>query len=263
LIILKILWIVCISLLLNNNGFKKEKTIWKNNKCAVVLTYDDALSVHLDKVLPVLDSAKIKATFYVYGNSVVFQNRIDEWKSLAMSGHELGNHSLFHPCNGNTKGNEWVKNDYDLQYYSIERLLDELKLANTLLKTIDGKNRRTYAYPCGDKIVENKNYKDTLQHIFPAARGTTVGLNKFSEIDLYDIKIYPANDKTGDELIRIVQEAKKERAMVVFMFHGVGGGHELNISLEEHNKFIRYLNEKRKSIWTAPLIEIVEYLNNT
>jgi len=263
LIILRILWIVCISLLLNFNGFKKEKTAWKNKECAVVLTYDDALNVHLDKVLPVLDSAKIKATFYVYGNSVVFQNRIDEWKSLAMSGHELGNHSLFHPCNGKTKGNEWVKNDYDLQYYSIERLLDEIKLANTLLKTIDGKNKRTYAYPCGDKMVEEENYKNELHQIFPAARGTSIGFNKFSEIDLFDIKIYPANDKKGDELIRIVQEALKEQAMVVFMFHGVGGGHELNISLEEHNKLIEYLNKNRNSIRTAPLIEIVEYLNNT
>jgi peptidoglycan-N-acetylglucosamine deacetylase len=259
--ILKILWIVCISLLLNFNGSKKEETAWKNKECAVVLTYDDALNVHLDMVLPVLDTVNIKATFYVYGNSVVFQNRIDEWKSLALDGHELGNHSLFHPCNGKNKGNEWVKKDYDLQYYSIERILDEIKLANTLLKTIDGKTKRTYAYPCGDKMVEEENYKNELHQIFPAARGTSIGLNKFSEIDLYDIKIYPVNDKSGDELIQIVQEAQNEQALVVFMFHGVGGEHETNISLGEHNKLINYLNENRKSIWTAPLVEIVEYLN--
>ncbi len=258
---LKILWIFCTSLLLNINEQEKEETIRENKKCAVVLTYDDALGVHLDKVLPVLDSAKIKATFYVYGNSVVFQTRINEWKSLAMNGHELGNHSLFHPCNGKTKGNEWVKKDYDLQYYSTERLLDELRLANTLLETIDGKSKRTYAYPCGDKIAEEKNYKDTLQYIFSAARGTTPGINDFSDIDLFDIKVFHVNGNSGKELIQAVEDAREKQALIVFMFHGVGGGHELNISLDEHNKLIAYLNKNRKSIRTAPLIEIVEYLN--
>jgi len=42
-------------------------------------------------------------------------------------------------------------------FYSIQRLLNELKLANTLLKTMDGKNSRTYACPCEDKVVEYLN----------------------------------------------------------------------------------------------------------
>ncbi|MFW5773568.1 MAG: polysaccharide deacetylase family protein, partial [Tangfeifania sp.] len=62
-IIIKIVWIFFTGLLLNINEENKEETTWENKKCAVALTYDDALSVHLDKVLPVLDSAKIKATF--------------------------------------------------------------------------------------------------------------------------------------------------------------------------------------------------------
>ena len=38
---------------------------WHGKKCAVVLTYDDAIDQHLDNAVPVLDSLHLKATFYL------------------------------------------------------------------------------------------------------------------------------------------------------------------------------------------------------
>ncbi|OYW18655.1 MAG: chitooligosaccharide deacetylase, partial [Sphingobacteriales bacterium 12-47-4] len=80
---------------------------WQGKKCAVVITYDDAIDQHLDNALPVLDSLGLKATFYVTAFSPSVQNRMEEWRAMATKGHELGNHTLYHPCAGGP-GREWV-----------------------------------------------------------------------------------------------------------------------------------------------------------
>ena len=78
--------------------FAQNKNVWKGKKCAVALTYDDALNINLDKVIPALDSVNLKGTFYLIASSKAFTNRLKEWKVAANHGHELANHSLFHPC---------------------------------------------------------------------------------------------------------------------------------------------------------------------
>jgi peptidoglycan/xylan/chitin deacetylase (PgdA/CDA1 family) len=86
----------------------QDKGLWNNKKCTVVLTYDDALNVHLDNAIPLLDSLGLKATFYLSGYSGVLNNRITDWRAIAKEGHELANHTLYHPCTGKRPGREFV-----------------------------------------------------------------------------------------------------------------------------------------------------------
>src|SRR6185436_18883848 len=79
-------------------GYTQTNQPWNGKKCAVVLTYDDAIDQHLDNAIPVLDSLGLKATFYVTAFSSSMQKRLNDWKKLATGGHELGNHTLYHPC---------------------------------------------------------------------------------------------------------------------------------------------------------------------
>ena len=87
----------------------QDNGAWHDKKCAVALTYDDALNVHLDHAVPILDSLGLKATFYLSGYFPAFRERVADWKAAAAKGHELGNHTLFHPCTGNLPGREWVQ----------------------------------------------------------------------------------------------------------------------------------------------------------
>ena len=128
--------------------FAQNKDVWKGKKCAVALTYDDALNIDLDKVIPALDSVQLKGTFYLIASSKAFTNRLKEWKAAASHGHELANHSLFHPC-ASGPGRGFVTADYDLKTYSIRRMNDEMRMANSVFEALDGKKKRTYAYPCG------------------------------------------------------------------------------------------------------------------
>ena len=234
---------------------------WNNRQCAVALTYDDGLNVHLDKVIPVLDSAGFRATFYIPANSPALNQRLDEWKAIADRGHELGNHTLFHPCMGKSHGRMWVSTEYDLDNYTLKRMIDEIRLANTFLRAIDGKTKRTFAFTCGDRMIGDSSFVDSIRNDFVAARGVLPGMNLKESADLFDIRAYTVDGQSGDDLIKLVSEAVKDHALLVLLFHGVGGEHAMNVALPEHNKLIRYLKQNEKDIWIAPLVEISGYIS--
>jgi sialate O-acetylesterase len=248
---------------LSGFGFEmnaQDKSLWHGKACAVSLTYDDALNVHLDNVVPLLDSLGLKGTFFLSGYFPAFRERITEWKAIAAKGHELGNHTLFHPCTGKLPGREWVKPDYDLGNYTMQRLLDEIKMANTLLEALDGKSKRTFAYPCGDTKIGDSSYVDKIRDDFVAARGVKTEMSTIDEVDLYNVGAYMINGQSGEELIDLVKQAMERNALIVFLFHGVGGEHSLNISLREHQKFLYFLKRYEKDIWIAPFVDIAEYV---
>jgi len=243
-------------------GFAQDQqsAVWNHKQFAVALTYDDGLNVHLDKVIPVLDSLGFKATFYIPCNSSSLTNRLAEWKALADHGHELGNHSIFHPCAGKSKGRAWVRAAYDLDHYNLSQMIDEIRLANTFLRSIDGRTKRTFAYTCGDMAIGDSSFVDSIKNDFVAARGVTSGMNHLNSTDLQDIRTYTVDGQRSEELTALVDQAKKEHALLVFLFHGVGGEHPMNIALAEHNKLMRYLKQNEPEAWIAPLVEIAAYM---
>jgi sialate O-acetylesterase len=242
---------------------RMNKQVWKKGNCAVALTYDDALNVHIDNAAPLLDSLGLKATFYLSGYSGVLNKRLNEWRTLAREGHELGNHTLFHPCAGNQPGREWVPRDYDLSRYSVTRMVDEIRMTNTILSAIDGRTERSFAYPCGDTKIGDTAYLDGLHAEFTGARGVYPGLKLPQDVDLYNINCYTVNGQSGDELIAEVKKAMQSHTLLVFLFHGVGGEHGLNVSLEAHSRLLHFLQEHQNEIWIAPMTEIASYIHET
>jgi len=253
-----------LALLLLAAQFAKAQTptTWNNKACAVVLTYDDAIDVDLDNVVPALDSLNLKGTFYLIGSSPVVIKRINEWRTVAAHGHELGNHSLFHPCDGNLPGRSFVTPDYDLSKYTVVRAVNEVKVNNTLLKAIDGKDNRTFAYPCGDLKIGDAYFYDNLKNDFVGARGVTGGLQKIMEIDLTNIDCYAINMQTANYMIGLVKQAMQTHTLLVFLFHGVGGGHNINEPLADHSKLLHFLAENQQNIWVAPMVDVATYIKN-
>src|SRR5688572_20806501 len=94
----KIGMLLCLLLTFCFTSHAQSENVWNGRRCAVVLTYDDALNVHLDNVVPILDSLSFRATFYLSGYSKGCRERLADWRVAATAGHELANHSLFHPC---------------------------------------------------------------------------------------------------------------------------------------------------------------------
>ncbi|MBF9140607.1 polysaccharide deacetylase family protein [Hymenobacter properus] len=233
---------------------------WHNKQCAVVLTYDDAIDVDLDNVVPALDSAKLRGTFYLIGSSPVVTKRLPEWRAAAKRGHELGNHALFHPCDGSLPGRAFVTPDHDLHTYTLGRAVDEIRANNTLLTAIDGRTSRTFAYPCGDLQIGGVKFYDQLKNDFVAARGVAPGLQTVAQVDLSNVDAYSINGQNGQYLIDLVKQAQQSHTLLVFLFHGVGGGHSLNVALPAHRQLLRYLKAHEKDIWVAPMVEVAQQI---
>jgi peptidoglycan-N-acetylglucosamine deacetylase len=256
---LKSCLIIILLLLIGSSiTYAQSTSVWNNKQCAVVLTYDDAIDVDLDNVLPALDSLKLKGTFYLIGSSPVINNRLAEWRLAAKHGHELGNHSMFHPCDGSLPGRSFITPDVDLSKYTVERVVKEIRINNTLLKAIDGKDVRTFAYPCGDRKIGNVNFYDQLKNDFAGARGVTESLQTANKVDLTNIDCYPINGQSAEYMIDLVKKAQQTHTLLVFLFHGVGGGHNLNVGLKEHSQLLHYLKAHEKDIWIAPMVDVAE-----
>jgi len=242
----------------NYNPDSLNNKPWQGKKAAVVLTYDDALNSHLDDVLPLLDSLNLKATFYVSTYSEAFRNRINDWRKLAQEGHELGNHTIFHPCIGK-EDRPWVNENYDMSTYTVERMVDEIKINNTLLEAVDGKRERTFAFTCGDMTVGDKNFFiDELKNDLIGARGVRHEMHKMKDVDTYNIDSYMINGESGEQLIALVKKAIESNSLLVFLFHGVGGDHSLNVSLAAHRQLLEYLKQHEDEVWSATTIEAVK-----
>jgi peptidoglycan-N-acetylglucosamine deacetylase len=237
-----------------------QSTSWQGKKCAVVLTYDDAIDQQLDNAVPVLDSLGLKATFYVTAYSTSMQNRLSEWKKLADKGYELGNHTLFHPCIGG-KGREWVKPEYDMQYYSVQRMVDETRMTNVFLKALDGKTKRTFAFTCGDMKIGDSSFINAMKKDFVAARAVRNEMHQLNKIDLYNVDCYMVNNNTAEEMIAWVKKAMETNSLLVILFHGVGGGNGLDVSLPNHRQFLSYLKQQQKNIWIPTMLEAAEFIN--
>lgn len=241
-------------------GKAQTPEAWNHRQCAVVLTYDDAIDVDLDKVIPALDSMGFRGTFYIIGSSPVLSRRLGEWRAAAQEGHELGNHALFHPCDGSKPGRSFVQADFDLSRYTVNRAVSEIRVNNALLKAIDGKTQRTFAYPCGDLTIGDTLFYQRLENDFAGARGVTPGMQTIDKVDLDNIECYGMNGDSGERMIGLVKAAMQTHTLLVFLFHGVGGGHSINVSLSAHSQLLHYLKEHEKEIWIAPMVEVAEHI---
>lgn len=238
----------------------QDNTPWNHKSCAVVLTYDDAIDADIDNVLPALDSLGFKGTFYIIGSSSAVANRMAAWRKAAAEGHELGNHSLFHPCDGSLPGRTWVTEDNDLSKYTVRRAVAEIRQTNVLLHAIDGKTKRTFAYPCGDRTIHDTLFYNGLRKDFIAARGVRGAFDTLGKVDLDNVDCFAMNGNTASQMIGLVKQAVRTHTLLVFLFHGVGGGHNINVGLHEHSELLHFIKDHEDQIWVAPMVDIAEYI---
>jgi len=240
-------------------GFSQSTSPWNGKKCAVVITYDDAIDEHLDNAIPVLDSLRLKATFYVTAFSQSMQSRLNDWKKLATKGHELGNHTLYHPCIGG-KGREWVKPEYDMNNYTVKRMVDETRMTNLFLQALDGKTKRTFAFTCGDMKIGDSSFINAMKDDFVGARAVRNEMHRINEIDPYNVDCYMVNNHSFEQMKEWVDKAMQTNSLLVILFHGVGGGNSLDVSLAAHRQFLQYLKKNEKDIWIVPMLDVAQYI---
>lgn len=239
---------------------KPASFVWPAGKIAAVsLAYDDALPTQLDVAVGQLNKAGLKASFYLPLSAPTVQQRLADWRAVAAAGHELGNHSLFHQCSKSAPGRDWVAASRDLDTTAPDKLLDEIRLGNSFLQAIDGRQLRTYTAPCTDQLASGIRYLPLLQQDFVAIKavvGSVVA--DMQQLDPYQVPVLAPVAVSGAELIAQVKQAGERGTMVNFTFHGIGGDH-LAVSREAHQQLLDYL-AANPQYWTATFIDIMQHV---
>ncbi len=243
----------------------QEQFQWPGGaKAAVCLTYDDGVDIHLDHVAPDLEAAGLRGTFYVPGHSRSLDSRMQEWRTLGQRGHELGNHAVFHPClrvslDGKTR--DWLAPERELEKYTVGQIAEELRAMNTTLFAVDGRRDRTYAYTCSDHLAGGKSYVDAIRALFLAARtGERQGIPDLRRLDVHFVPSWMVVDASAGEMIGFVRRAVDAGSLAVLMFHGVGGGHSLNVDREEHRKLLAWLAGNKALVWTDTFRNVMKHI---
>lgn len=246
---------------------KHDDFVWPQGQtCAVSLTYDDGLPVHYELVGPLLEQYGLRGTFYVPGASDV-RAHPERWRLLARRGHELGNHSLFHPCTRTPERERWLEPWQDLGTYTLHRWREELVTASLILQLLDDQTERTYGNTCCETEVGRGDARTSmapvLQELFVAARGPLISrvVDVRECVDLHHLGHFSGDTLTFEAIKAEIEKAAAVGGWIVWMMHGVGAEtHGHYIDPVEHEKLVRWLGTHKDSVWTAPLVKVAQHV---
>ena len=228
---------------------------------AFSLTFDDGMSSQLNIAVPLLDKYGLKGTFYINPAGKDWYERLAPWREVARSGHEIGNHSLSHPCSCNFSGDPHCNGLENMTLQDIES--DILEAQRRLQKVITDRKNWTFAYPCYQDFVgrgkTRKSYVPIVARHFVAARGLgeTTHANSPKACDLHYLWSWPAQRMTGAQMIGLAERAAAQGRWGILTFHGVNEGH-LPVSSVDLEEILAHLDRNRDRIWTAPIAEVAE-----
>ncbi len=233
----------------------------KGKQAALSLSFDDARTSQVDAGTALLDQYGVKATFYVVPARV--EQRLDGWKKATAAGHEIGNHSLNHPCTGNFA---WSRQKA-LEDYTLEKMRDELASANKRIEELLGVKSEVFAYPCGQTFVgrgiNTKSYVPLVAELFISGRGwLDEGPNDPGFCDLAQLTGIEMDGKNFEQILPLLEVAKKTGQWVVLAGHEMGESGPQTTRLAMLKKLIAYARDPANGIWIAPVGTVGKYIRN-
>jgi peptidoglycan/xylan/chitin deacetylase (PgdA/CDA1 family) len=206
-----------------------------------------------------LDDFNVKATFFVVPEQVA--QRLDGWKKAVTNGHEIGNHTLTHPCSGNYP---WARQKA-LEDYTIDRMRVELIESNKQIETLLGVAPKVFAYPCGQTFVGRgrgtKSYIPLVAEIFQLGRTyrdktpNDPGFCDFAQLTGIEM-----DGKEFEEIRLLIEAGKKTNQWIAFGGHEMGDSGQQTTRLVMLRKLLEYAANPENKVWLAPMGTIAAYI---
>jgi peptidoglycan-N-acetylglucosamine deacetylase len=229
-------------------------------RAAVSLSFDDARARQVDVGLPVLDRHGVKATFFLVPSNA--DERREGWKRAVASGHEIGNHSLDHPCTGNFA---WSR-EKALEDFTLERMREQLAGANERLRAMLGVTPHTFAYPCGQTFVgrgtNTRSYVPLVAEMFLAGRGWLgEAPNDPTRVDLAQVLGREMDGKDFEAVRGLLEEARDAGGWLVLAGHDVGESGPQTTRVAMLEKLLPHLRDPANGYWVAPVGAVARYID--
>jgi len=235
---------------------------WPNGaEMALSLTFDDGRPSQVTHAIPLLDAFDVKATFYSQPENL--RNELAGWRRAVAVGHEIGNHTVGHPCTGNFA---WVRYDgVVLESYDLERMRAEIVQANDEIEEMLGVRPVSFAYPCGQTYVgrgrDTRSYVPLVAELFQTGRRW---LDETSNApDHFDTAQVMAMRMDGEDFAavqRMVERARHSGNWLVLAGHGVGDNPRWGTQLDMLKDLLAYAQNPDKRVWIAPVTEVATFI---
>ena len=244
--------------------FSQERSMpftWPDGKkVAVSLSFDDARLSQVDAGIPVLDSLGVKATFYL--NPAPMRERLEGWKKAVAAGHEIGNHSMTHPCSGNYS---WVEKDNELENFTMDKMRKNLLECSKIMKDELGVTTTLFAYPCGQKYIGRgknlKSYVPLIAEMFASGRGWFEEMNNAPMFcDYAQLAGREMDGKTFDEIQVLINGAIEHGEWLLLAGHEMGEEGSQTVRISMLRKLIEYAKDPANGVWLAPVGEVQDYI---
>jgi peptidoglycan/xylan/chitin deacetylase (PgdA/CDA1 family) len=231
----------------------------EGKKMGLSLTFDDARLSQPDKGIPLLDKYSVKATFYLSPDNM--NQRLAAWEKAVTDGHDIGNHSVFHPCSGNFA---WSR-DHALENYSLEEMSRELDSASNIIIKMLGVKPVSFAFPCGQTFIGRGNMTRSYVPLISAKFETgrvwlSEGPNDPVFCDFSQLTGMELDGKSFDQIKSLIEDAKSKGQWLIL------AGHEMNDSGSQTSLLVtieaicKYASDPANGIWIDNVHNIAAYV---
>jgi peptidoglycan/xylan/chitin deacetylase (PgdA/CDA1 family) len=237
-----------------------EKFSWpKGKKAAVSLTFDDARPSQIDNGMLVFKARKVRATFYIQTGNVA--QRLAGWKKAVKDGHEIGNHTMTHPCTGNYAFSR--KNA--LEEMTLDDMAREIDTASREIEDALGVRPESFAYPCGQTFVgrgrDLRSYVPLVAERFLTGRlWLGEAANDPEVCDPFQLLAVESDGKTFDELKPLLESAAAEGRWLVLAGHEIGDGGFQTTLTKTVDDLCRYATDPANGLWIDTVGTIGRYV---
>jgi len=211
-----------------------------NREGAVSLTFDDGCPSQRLLGFGELERRGYRGTFFLVSGSL--PGGWNGWKKAALSGHEIGSHTVSHPRLSRLPG---------------DRLTEEmLRSKSDIEKNVSSKKCMFFAYPFGDC---DRDVMAQAREVYAASRlgGVDCGLNEVS-VDFARVRGCSPDD--GNDIYLYTDEAERHGQWLVAIFHSLDGAKDCygSWTFGDWTAYLDYL--ETKNLWVATFGEAVKYI---
>ena len=237
---------------------------WPNGaEMALSLTFDDGRPTQVTHAIPLLDAFDVKATFYSQPENL--RNELAGWRRAVAVGHEIGNHTVGHPCTGNFA---WVRyDDVVLESYDLERMRAELLQANDELEDLLGVRPVSFAYPCGQTYVgrgrDTRSYVPMVAELFQTGRRwLDETSNAPDHFDTAQVMAMRMDGEDFSSVRRMIERTKRSGNWLVLAGHSVGDSDSSRwgTKLGMLRELLAYAQDPDNGVWLAPVAEVASFI---
>jgi peptidoglycan-N-acetylglucosamine deacetylase len=238
--------------------------------CAVSLCFDDGKLSQIALAAPLLQRYDIHASFYLPTSWMIGPNvasikyMIQQWRAIQAAGHEIGNHTVAHPCSTNFPVENHIRSP--LESMSLAEMREEIDEAQRMLQSEIGVMPVTFAYPCGMAFVGRGTHCESYVPL--VAERFIVGRSYNEECaaaplrcDLARVPAIRIDNRPLPELLTLINQASRSGDWLIFVAHSiVRKSSPLSVELPILESLLAHLAARKGSVWVDTVEKVGRYL---